>query len=50
VTKKGRSGIVGKWRIIETDLWDREYLDMLGPAHITFHANGDEAQFKARQP
>lgn len=33
--------ILGRWRIIETDLWDTTYLDMLGPAHITFQANGN---------
>ncbi len=32
--------ILGRWRIIETDLWDKDYLDMVGPAHITFQANG----------
>ncbi len=30
----------GKWRIVQMDLWDNEYLDMLGPAHITFQAKG----------
>lgn len=30
----------GKWRIFQTDLWDKEYLDMLGPAHIIFRAKG----------
>lgn len=32
--------ILGRWRIIATDLWDKDYLDMLGPAHITFQADG----------
>lgn len=32
--------ILGRWRIIETDLWDKDYLDMLGPAHITFRPDG----------
>lgn len=40
MTKKGRNSILGKWRIVETDLWDKDYLDMLGPARITFQANG----------
>jgi hypothetical protein len=31
---------VGKWRITETEVWDRDALDMLVPAHITFEASG----------
>ncbi|MDA2929191.1 hypothetical protein MYX84_04445 [Acidobacteria bacterium AH-259-O06] len=30
---------LGTWRIIETELWDSEALDLLGPAHITFEDN-----------
>ena len=30
----------GKWRIVQMDLGDKEYLDMPGPAHITFQAKG----------
>ncbi len=26
----------GRWRIVEMDLWDTDYLDLLEPAHITF--------------
>ena len=40
MTTTNPSPILGRWRIIETDLWDKDYLDMLGPAHITFQANG----------
>ena len=29
-----RKRLVGKWRIIEMELWDKEYLDMVGPAYI----------------
>ena len=32
--------LIGKWRLVEADLWDREYLDMLGPAFIEFKRNG----------
>jgi hypothetical protein len=28
--------LLGKWRIVEADLWDRDYLDMSGPAFIEF--------------
>ena len=26
----------GRWRIVSTDVWERNDLDDLGPAHITF--------------
>lgn len=32
--------LIGKWRIIEADLWDKEYLDMLDPAFIEFKSSG----------
>ena len=32
--------LIGKWRIVEADLWDRDYLDLVEPAHITFDDNG----------
>ena len=32
--------LVGKWRIVEADLWDREYLDLVEPASITFGKKG----------
>ena len=32
--------VVGKWRIVEADLWDRDHLDLVEPAHITFHGDG----------
>ncbi len=34
------SQVIGKWRIIEADLWDRDHLNLVGPAHITFHGDG----------
>lgn len=37
---KRQGNLIGRWRIIETDLWARDYLDMLDPAHITFRAGG----------
>jgi hypothetical protein len=27
---------LGAWRIVRMELWDPEYLDLDGPAHITF--------------
>jgi hypothetical protein len=35
-----QSALLGRWRIVEADLWDRGYLDMLDPAQITFAADG----------
>ena len=32
--------IEGRWRIIETEMWDQEALDLVVPAHITFQADG----------
>src|ERR1041384_1002773 len=30
----------GKWRIVETELWDSEFLDLMGHAYILFDGNG----------
>lgn len=32
--------IIGRWRIIEADLWDKDYLDLVEPASITFNTDG----------
>jgi PHD/YefM family antitoxin component YafN of YafNO toxin-antitoxin module len=32
--------LLGKWRIVEMALWDRDYLDMEEPAYITFNERG----------
>jgi hypothetical protein len=32
--------LVGRWRIVEADLWDRDYLDLCGPAAITIGTEG----------
>ena len=32
--------LVGGWRIAEMDLWDRDAIDLLGPAFIEFTAEG----------
>jgi len=31
----------GKWRIVETALWDRDYLDLSGPAFIEIDDKGN---------
>ena len=32
--------LVGRWRIVEADIWDHPYLDLCGPATILIRANG----------
>ena len=32
--------LIGRWRIVESDLWDRDYLDLVEPAYMTFAKNG----------
>lgn len=32
--------LVGRWRILEADIWDRSHLDLCGPATIIIQANG----------
>lgn len=42
--------LIGRWRIIAADLWDRGYLDLGGPATITIGADNDgEIAFGALQ-
>ena len=41
--------LIGRWRIVEADLWDRDYLDLCGPATLTITAQGDEAVLMAKQ-
>ena len=40
MTRDMECALVGKWRIIGADLWDRDYLDLVEPAQITFAGNG----------
>ena len=32
--------LLGRWRIVEADLWDRDYLDLIEPAYMSFAKNG----------
>lgn len=32
--------LAGKWRIVEMELWDREFIDLLGPGFIRFDDQG----------
>ena len=37
---KTPKNFLGKWRIVETELWDRDALDTMVPAHVTFGTHG----------
>lgn len=42
--------LVGRWRIVEADLWDRNYLDLVEPAMLFIDDNGHgEIAFGAMQ-
>jgi hypothetical protein len=32
--------LIGRWRIIKADLWDRDNLDLAEPAHLEVSHNG----------
>jgi hypothetical protein len=40
MTTPAESQIIGRWRIVEADLWDRAYLDLVEPAFISFDREG----------
>jgi hypothetical protein len=43
-------GLIGHWRIVEADLWDRDHLDLVEPATIKVGADGHgEIAFGALQ-
>ena len=35
--------LIGRWRIVEADTWDRDYLDLVEPASLTIGKNGGGA-------
>jgi hypothetical protein len=41
VKRASVSKTIGKWRIVQADLWDTDYLDMLEPAFIAFGNDGN---------
>ena len=41
--------LIGRWRIVEADLWDRDYLDLCGPATLTVTEQGGEIAFGAME-
>jgi hypothetical protein len=48
--KASGNPVVGRWRIVKADLWDRDYLDLCGPATLVVEASGHgEIAFGAMQ-
>jgi hypothetical protein len=42
--------LIGRWRIVEADIWDHDHLDLCGPAIITIDDHGrGEIAFGALQ-
>ena len=41
------ASIDGRWRITHMDLWDREAIDLLGPAFVEFEGDGGHFRFIA---
>ena len=39
--------LIGRWRIVKADIWDRAHLDLCGPAMLTITAEGGEIAFGA---
>jgi hypothetical protein len=39
--------LIGRWRIVEADLWDRAHLDLCGAAGLTIIAQSGEIAFSA---
>jgi hypothetical protein len=38
---RSNNSFVGKWRIVEMEVWDRDYIDLVVPGHITFDRDLD---------
>ena len=34
--------LIGRWRIVAADIWERDYLDLCGPAMLDIRAGFDE--------
>ena len=40
MTPKPSRRLKGKWRIVETELWGADHLDLVAPAYIVFDGKG----------
>ena len=34
--KKDKDKYIGKWRIIEMEMWDQDYIDLIIPGYFSF--------------
>jgi hypothetical protein len=39
-TRTAKPSLLGAWRIVETELWDVDDLDLMEPAHVTLKPRG----------
>ena len=50
MSKAPKCRLIGRWRIVEADLWEDDCLDLVGPAQMTIGADGHgEIAFGALQ-
>ena len=35
-----KASFAGRWRIVEMEQWDQEFVDLVSPGHITFTGDG----------
>ena len=42
MTRERACALIGDWRIVEADLWDRDYLDIVQPAYMTIEDRGHD--------
>jgi hypothetical protein len=35
-----KASFAGRWRIVEMEQWDQEFVDLVSPGHITFTRDG----------
>ena len=47
MTERPTSEVLGRWRIIDIEGWDTDYVDMLGPGHIQLDRDGGSIAFGA---
>jgi hypothetical protein len=47
VKARANCRLIGRWRIVEADIWDRACLDLSGRATLTITAQGGEIAFGA---
>ena len=34
--KKDKAKYIGKWRIVEMEMWDQDYIDLIIPGYFSF--------------